>query len=221
MTAVFVDECGEPLAVGGVGHVSERRLARREGVVFDVDEPVQESDDLPDDARHGRPPSSSSEAKAVPQAECGRARGNAPRTALAACLVSAIDRDEEQTWTGPTSTIRASVRSKSRTGAGRERASEAPACAGKRADSSSIVCARSVVTLALRIEEQMHKRPYVAVGAAVGVGFVLGSLLGSRLGQALVAAGVGYVVKNVVGGDIGVERIEQGIEKLTGERTQA
>jgi ElaB/YqjD/DUF883 family membrane-anchored ribosome-binding protein len=75
--------------------------------------------------------------------------------------------------------------------------------------------------LSAQLEEQVHKRPYVVVGAAAGVGFVLGSLLGSRLGQVLLAAGVGYVLKNVVGGDLGVESIEQNLEKLTGERQQA
>lgn len=75
--------------------------------------------------------------------------------------------------------------------------------------------------LSSQLEEQVQKRPYVVVGAAAGIGFVLGSLFGSRLGQVLLAAGIGYVVKNVVAGDLGVEGIEQGLEKLTGERQQA
>jgi DUF883 C-terminal glycine zipper region len=75
--------------------------------------------------------------------------------------------------------------------------------------------------LSTQLEEQVHKRPYIVVGAAAGVGFVLGSLFGTRLGQVLLAAGIGYVVKNVVGGEFGVERIEQSLEKLTGDRQQA
>ena len=68
-----------------------------------------------------------------------------------------------------------------------------------------------------QIDEQVHKRPYVVLGAAAGFGFVAGSILGSRLGQVLLAAGVGYVAKRVLGGELGIDRIQAGIEKLTGE----
>ncbi len=73
--------------------------------------------------------------------------------------------------------------------------------------------------LGSQIEEQARKRPYVVIGAAAGAGFVLGSLFGSRLGQVLLAAGIGYVVKNVVDGEIAVERLQESLEKLSGERT--
>jgi len=75
--------------------------------------------------------------------------------------------------------------------------------------------------LGAQLEEQARKRPYVVIGAAAGVGFVLGSLFGSRLGQMLLAVGVGYVAKNVLEGDIGFERIQEGIEKMSGERSHA
>jgi ElaB/YqjD/DUF883 family membrane-anchored ribosome-binding protein len=75
--------------------------------------------------------------------------------------------------------------------------------------------------LATQLAEQVEKRPYVAIGAAAGVGFVIGSIFGSRMGQMLLAAGIGYALKNVIEGDIGVEQIEERIETLTGERTQA
>jgi hypothetical protein len=68
-----------------------------------------------------------------------------------------------------------------------------------------------------QIDEQVRKRPYVALGAAAGFGFVAGSVLGSRLGQVLLAAGLGYAAKRVLGGDFGIERIQAEIEKLTGE----
>jgi hypothetical protein len=71
--------------------------------------------------------------------------------------------------------------------------------------------------LGAQLEEQARKRPYVVIGAAAGIGFVAGSLFGSRLGQVLLACGLGYVAKNVVVGDLGIDRIEAGIEKLTGE----
>lgn len=71
--------------------------------------------------------------------------------------------------------------------------------------------------LAAQIEEQVGKRPYVVIGAAAGIGFVAGSLFGSRLGQALLAVGLGYALKNALGGELGVERIQAGLEKLTGE----
>ncbi len=70
--------------------------------------------------------------------------------------------------------------------------------------------------LGAQIEEQVRKRPYVVLGAAVGIGFVAGSLFGSRLGQMLLAAGVGYMAKDMVGGE-GFERLQEGLERLTGE----
>jgi hypothetical protein len=60
----------------------------------------------------------------------------------------------------------------------------------------------------------------VVIGAAAGLGFVAGSLFGSRLGQVLLAAGVGYLAKNVLEGDIGIDHIKEGIERLTNERVQ-
>lgn len=71
--------------------------------------------------------------------------------------------------------------------------------------------------LATQIGEQVGKRPYVVIGAAAGVGFVAGSLFGSRLGQVLLAVGLGYALKNALAGELGVERIQAGLEKLTGE----
>jgi ElaB/YqjD/DUF883 family membrane-anchored ribosome-binding protein len=71
--------------------------------------------------------------------------------------------------------------------------------------------------LGAQVEEQVHTRPYVIIGAAAGIGFVAGSLFGSRLGQLLLACGLGYLAKNILDGEIGVERLEQGLEKLTGE----
>ncbi len=68
-----------------------------------------------------------------------------------------------------------------------------------------------------QIDEQVHKRPYVVLGAAIGIGFVAGSLFGSRLGQVLLAAGIGYAAKHALGGDVSLERIQAGIERLTGE----
>jgi ElaB/YqjD/DUF883 family membrane-anchored ribosome-binding protein len=72
--------------------------------------------------------------------------------------------------------------------------------------------------LGTQLEEHVHKRPYIVIGAAAGVGFVAGSLLGSRLGQLLLAAGIGYVAKNLLEGDIGMDRIQEGIERLAHER---
>ena len=71
--------------------------------------------------------------------------------------------------------------------------------------------------LGAQVDEQVHKRPYVVLGAAAGIGFVAGSLLGSRLGQVLLAAGLGYAAKQFAGGDLGLERIQAGLERLTGE----
>ncbi|HEX8793430.1 MAG TPA: DUF883 C-terminal domain-containing protein [Polyangiaceae bacterium] len=75
--------------------------------------------------------------------------------------------------------------------------------------------------LGAQIEEQVQKRPYVVIGAAAGIGFVAGSLFGSRLGQMLLAAGLGYVAKNLVGGDIDVERLQEKLEEISGERSTA
>jgi ElaB/YqjD/DUF883 family membrane-anchored ribosome-binding protein len=74
--------------------------------------------------------------------------------------------------------------------------------------------------LGTQLEEQIHKRPYMVIGAAAGVGFVAGSLLGSRLGQLVLAASIGYVAKNVLEGDIGMDRIQEGIERLAHERAK-
>jgi ElaB/YqjD/DUF883 family membrane-anchored ribosome-binding protein len=75
--------------------------------------------------------------------------------------------------------------------------------------------------LGAQIEEQVQKRPYVVIGAAAGIGFVAGSLFGSRLGQMLLAAGLGYVAKNLVAGDIDVERLQEKLEEISGERSTA
>lgn len=75
--------------------------------------------------------------------------------------------------------------------------------------------------LGAQIEEQVQKRPYVVIGAAAGVGFVAGSLFGSRLGQMLLAAGLGYVAKNLLSGDIDVERLQEKLEEISGERSTA
>ena len=71
-----------------------------------------------------------------------------------------------------------------------------------------------------QVEEHVQKRPYVVIGAAAGLGFVAGSLLGSRLGQVMIAAGLGYVAKNLLDGDIGIERIQESIERLARERSK-
>ncbi len=71
--------------------------------------------------------------------------------------------------------------------------------------------------LGAQVEEQVRKRPYVVIGAAAGMGFVAGSLLGSRLGQLLVAAGIGYAAREVLEGDVDMDRIREGIARLTGE----
>jgi hypothetical protein len=71
--------------------------------------------------------------------------------------------------------------------------------------------------LGAEVEEQLHKRPYVVLGAVAGLGFTAGSLLGSRLGQLLLAAGLGYAIKNVLEDDIGMERIRAGLDRLTAE----
>jgi len=75
--------------------------------------------------------------------------------------------------------------------------------------------------LATQLEQQAGKRPFVVIGAAAGVGFVAGSVFGSRLGQVLLAAAAGYFAKNVLEGDIGLERLEDNLEKLAHERTRA
>jgi hypothetical protein len=74
--------------------------------------------------------------------------------------------------------------------------------------------------LGAQLEEQVHKRPYVVIGAAAGLGFVAGSLFGSRLGQVLLAAGLGYLAKDVFEGEIGIERIREGLERLAQEREE-
>jgi hypothetical protein len=74
--------------------------------------------------------------------------------------------------------------------------------------------------LGTQLEEQLRKRPYVIIGAAAGAGFIAGSLLGSRLGQLLIAAGIGYAAREALEGGTGVDRIREGIEQLTGERSQ-
>jgi ElaB/YqjD/DUF883 family membrane-anchored ribosome-binding protein len=104
----------------------------------------------------------------------------------------------------------------------RERGGERTGAQGERLRALEMERLRAVGrNLGAQLGEQVHKRPYVVIGAAAGLGFVAGSLLGSRLGQMLLAAGIGYVVKNVVEGDIGVERIQERLEELTGERQPA
>jgi hypothetical protein len=68
-----------------------------------------------------------------------------------------------------------------------------------------------------QLDDQVRKRPYAVVGAAAGIGFVAGSILGSRLGQVLLAAGMGYMAKHVLAGDFGIDRIQAGLERLTGD----
>jgi ElaB/YqjD/DUF883 family membrane-anchored ribosome-binding protein len=68
-----------------------------------------------------------------------------------------------------------------------------------------------------QVDDQVHKRPYVVIGAAAGAGFIAGSILGSRLGQVLLATGVGYAAKHLLGPDFGLDRLQAGLEKLTGE----
>lgn len=75
--------------------------------------------------------------------------------------------------------------------------------------------------LGAQIEEQVQKRPYVVIGAAAGIGFVAGSLFGSRLGQMLLAAGLGYVAKNLVEGNVDIERLQERLEEISGERGTA
>ncbi len=99
------------------------------------------------------------------------------------------------------------------------------AAAGQRANPASAQKARIEMdrlrevgrNLGDQLDEQVHKRPYVVIGAAAGVGFVAGSILGSRLGQVLLAAGVGYAAKHVLGGDFGLDRLQAGLDRLTGE----
>ena len=71
-----------------------------------------------------------------------------------------------------------------------------------------------------QIEEQARKRPFVVVGTAAGLGFVAGSLFGSRLGQVVLAGALGYLAKNVMAGDVGMQRIQEGIERLTRDRAK-
>ncbi|MCL2449279.1 MAG: hypothetical protein FWD17_10050 [Polyangiaceae bacterium] len=72
--------------------------------------------------------------------------------------------------------------------------------------------------LGSQLDEQVQKRPYVAVGAAAGLGFVAGSLFGTRLGQLALALGIGYVVKSMLGERANLESLEAGLELVTGER---
>lgn len=74
--------------------------------------------------------------------------------------------------------------------------------------------------LGAQLEEQVRKRPYVVIGAAAGLGFVAGSLLGSRLGQLLLAAGIGYAAKDALEGDLDLDRIRDGIDRLMHERAE-
>ena len=68
-----------------------------------------------------------------------------------------------------------------------------------------------------QLDEQVRKRPYVVLGAAAGAGFVAGSVLGSRQEHLPQAAGVGYAAKHVLGGEFGLDRLQAGLERLTGE----
>jgi ElaB/YqjD/DUF883 family membrane-anchored ribosome-binding protein len=71
--------------------------------------------------------------------------------------------------------------------------------------------------LSAQIDEQVHKRPYVALGAAAGLGFVAGSMFGTRLGQLVMAIGLGYVAKGILGDAASLEALQAGLEKMTGE----
>jgi ElaB/YqjD/DUF883 family membrane-anchored ribosome-binding protein len=75
--------------------------------------------------------------------------------------------------------------------------------------------------LTAQIDEQVHKRPYVAIGAATGLGFVAGSLFGSRFGQVLMAVGLGYIAKGVLGDAASLDTLQAGIERMTGESAAA
>ncbi|MBV9946133.1 MAG: hypothetical protein JOZ69_04720 [Myxococcales bacterium] len=75
--------------------------------------------------------------------------------------------------------------------------------------------------LASQVAEQTRKRPTVALGAAAGLGFVAGSLFGSRLGQMCLAAAIGYVARNAFeNGDLGVQRLQENLEKISRERVK-
>jgi len=75
--------------------------------------------------------------------------------------------------------------------------------------------------LASQVTEQARKRPTVALGAAAGLGFVAGSLFGSRLGQMCLAAAIGYVARNAFeNGDLGVQRLQENLEKISRERVK-
>jgi hypothetical protein len=68
-----------------------------------------------------------------------------------------------------------------------------------------------------QVDQQVRKRPYVAVGLAAGLGFLAGSIFGSRLGQMVLAMGVGFVVKSALAGDFAPEKVRSRLEKITGE----
>jgi ElaB/YqjD/DUF883 family membrane-anchored ribosome-binding protein len=71
--------------------------------------------------------------------------------------------------------------------------------------------------LSTQVDEQVQKRPYVAIGAAAGIGFVAGSLFGTRLGQLVMALGLGYLTKSMLGDRASFESLQAGLEKMTGE----
>jgi hypothetical protein len=70
-----------------------------------------------------------------------------------------------------------------------------------------------------QIDEQVHKRPYVALGAAAGIGFVAGSLFGSRLGQMVLAVGIGYAARSMMEGELTPEAVRARFEKIAGGST--
>jgi hypothetical protein len=75
--------------------------------------------------------------------------------------------------------------------------------------------------LSAQLGEQARKRPYVTAGAVASIGFVAGSMFGSRLGQLLLAASAGYFAKSVLAGSNGIERLQDNLERLAHERTNA
>jgi hypothetical protein len=75
--------------------------------------------------------------------------------------------------------------------------------------------------LSTQLGQQARKRPYVVAGVAAGIGFVAGSIFGSRIGQMMLVASIGYFAKNLLAGNIGIERLQENLEKLAHERTNA